>query len=100
MSPHWEVEGPPWKAGKSLLEAWRWMSKGDGENWSSEEAEARLPSFTFYAIRLQAYWLVPPTPRVGFSSSMSSSFRHHQNCAQSVNWVVLIQTDTTVNYHR
>lgn len=35
-----------WKAEEYALEAWRWTSKGDGEDWrSSEAAEVRLSLF-------------------------------------------------------
>lgn len=42
------------------------LNADDGRSYSSlEETEARLPApFPFYSIQLQAYWLLPPTPRV------------------------------------
>lgn len=41
------------KAEESALEVWRWMSKGNGEDWSSsEEANTWLPSsFPCYSIQ-------------------------------------------------
>lgn len=49
---------------------------------SSEEAEVKRFSFPFKAPRLQAYLLVPSTPRVALSSLVSESSRYTQNYAK------------------
>lgn len=88
--------GLQWEAEKSMQETWRWTSKGNGEHWSSsKEAEGSLISFSVViSCRLPLYWLVPPTPSVDLSSSVSQSSRHTQNYAKPISWEFLIQFDT------
>lgn len=58
----------------SLLEVWRnsgHAAKGDGVDWTPSKGEgAPPPCFLFYSTSLQAYWLVPCTPRVSLPLSV------------------------------
>lgn len=88
----------------SAPESWRVCTRslktdtqGKGEQWSSSEGDTSFFPL-FIPLRLQVYWLVPLTFKVGLLSSVNS-FSNTHNYANPISWVFLTQTDTTVNYH-